>query len=57
VRGKCEPSLAEASGGTHFQFERLAYFYCDDRDSRPGTPVFHRTVTLKDAWKKAQKKK
>ena len=56
VRGKCEPSLGNATGGEHYQFERLAYFYCDDADSRPGAPVFHRTVTLKDAWKKAQKK-
>ncbi|MBL8729230.1 MAG: glutamine--tRNA ligase/YqeY domain fusion protein [Planctomycetes bacterium] len=55
VRGKCEPSLGEANGGEHYQFERLAYFYCDDRDSTAGAPVFHRTVTLKDAWKKAQK--
>jgi len=55
VRGKCEPSLGEAKGGEHYQFERLAYFYCDDRDSTAGAPVFHRTVTLKDAWKKAQK--
>ena len=56
VRGKLEPSCGEAKGGERFQFERLAYFYCDHRDSAPGAPVFHRTVTLKDAWKKAQQK-
>jgi glutaminyl-tRNA synthetase len=56
VRGKCEPSLGAATGGTFFQFERLAYFYCDHTDSQPGAPVFHRTVTLKDAYKKAQRK-
>ena len=56
VRAKLEPSLREAQGGERFQFERLAYFYCDHRDSVPGVPVFHRTVTLKDSWQKAQKK-
>ena len=55
-RGKLEPSLKEAKGGEFFQFERLAYFYCDHIDSKPFLPVFHRTVTLKDAWKKAQAK-
>ena len=54
---KLEPALGLAVGGEHYQFERLAYFYCDPKDSRPGAPVFHRTVTLKDAWQKAQKKK
>jgi glutaminyl-tRNA synthetase len=56
VRGKLEPSCEDAQGGERFQFERLAYFYCDPKDSRPGAPVFHRTVTLKDAWKKVQQK-
>jgi glutaminyl-tRNA synthetase len=46
---KIEPTLAEVSPGTRFQFERLGYF-CVDPDSRPGAPVFNRTVTLKDAW-------
>ena len=56
VWGKLEPACREARGGEHFQFERLAYFYCDHVDSQPNKPVFHRTVTLKDAWKKAQAK-
>ena len=46
---KIEPALAEAAPGTRFQFERLGYF-CVDPDSRPGAPVFNRTVTLKDTW-------
>jgi glutaminyl-tRNA synthetase len=46
---KIEPSLTEATAGSRFQFERLGYF-CMDPDSRPGAPVFNRTVTLKDAW-------
>ncbi|MBL9079350.1 MAG: glutamine--tRNA ligase/YqeY domain fusion protein [Planctomycetes bacterium] len=54
TQARCEPSLAAAAPGTHYQFERLAYFYVDHRDSRPGAPVFHRTVALKDAYKKAR---
>jgi glutaminyl-tRNA synthetase len=46
---KVEPSAGTAAPGTRFQFERLGYF-CVDPDSRPGAPVFNRTVTLKDAW-------
>ncbi len=40
--------------GARFQFERLGYF-CVDPDSKPGAPVFNRTVTLKDSWAKAEK--
>ena len=46
---KVEPALAVAEPGERFQFERLGYF-CVDPDSRSGTPVFNRTVTLKDSW-------
>ncbi len=52
---KVEPSLASAAAGTRYQFERLGYF-CVDRDSRPGRPVFNRTVALKDTWAKIEKK-
>jgi len=34
-----------------FQFERLGYF-CLDQESTQATPVFNRTVTLKDTWAK-----
>jgi glutaminyl-tRNA synthetase len=37
-----------------FQFERQGYF-CVDPDSRPGAPVFNRTVTLKDTWARISK--
>lgn len=47
-----EPSLAEAKPGEKFQFERVGYFCADIRDSKPGAPVFNRTVTLKDTWAK-----
>jgi glutaminyl-tRNA synthetase len=48
---RVEPALANAAPGARFQFERLGYF-CADPDSRPGAPVFNRTVTLKDSWAK-----
>ena len=43
---------ADAQPGDRFQFERIGYFYAEP-DSRPGAPVFNRTVTLKDSWKPA----
>ena len=45
-----EPCLAEAGPGDRFQFERQGYFCVDTRDSSPGTPVFNRTVSLRDSW-------
>jgi glutaminyl-tRNA synthetase len=53
---KLEPSLAAAAPGARVQFERLGYFCADSEDSRPGAPVFNRTVTLKDSWAKIEKK-
>ena len=50
-----EPSVATAQPGDRFEFERMGYF-CADSDSSDGMPVFNRTVTLKDAWVKAQVK-
>jgi len=47
---KLEPSVRDAAPMTRYQFERLGYF-CVDRESQPGMPVFNRTVTLKDSWK------
>jgi glutaminyl-tRNA synthetase len=35
------------------QFERLGYF-CVDPDSKPGAPVFNRTVSLRDTWAKIE---
>ncbi len=52
----CEPSLKNAPAGSRFQFERLGYFFTDPKDSKPGAPVFNRTVTLKDAWAKIAQK-
>lgn len=47
-----EPLLAETAPETHVQFERLGYFVADRRDHKAGTPVFNRTVTLRDNWAK-----
>jgi glutaminyl-tRNA synthetase len=52
---KLEPALANVSPMDRFQFERLGYF-CVDPDSAPGTPVFNRTVALKDTWAKIEKR-
>ncbi|MGA2355702.1 MAG: glutamine--tRNA ligase/YqeY domain fusion protein [Terriglobales bacterium] len=54
-QAKLEPSLANAAVGTRYQFERLGYFSVDP-DSRPGHLVFNRTVALKDAWAKIERK-
>ncbi len=57
VTGKLEPSLANAKAGDRHQFERLGYFCVDTKDSKPGKPIFNRTVTLADTWAKIEKKK
>ncbi len=49
-----EPALAEAAPEEHFQFERLGYFVADSVLSKPGAPVFNRTVTLRDSWAKLE---
>ncbi|MCX6545315.1 MAG: glutamine--tRNA ligase/YqeY domain fusion protein [Acidobacteria bacterium] len=49
LRCPVEPTLASASAGDRYQFERLGYFAVDP-DSTPGNLVFNRTVTLKDTW-------
>ena len=53
---KLEPGLANAGPGERFQFERLGYFCADAVDSKPGGPVFNRTVSLRDAWARQQRK-
>ena len=47
---RVEPSLAEAAPGSRYQFERQGYFCADSVDSKPGAPVFNRTVSLRDSW-------
>jgi glutaminyl-tRNA synthetase len=47
-----EPSVAADPPGSRYQFERLGYFVSDATDSRPGAPVYNRTVGLRDSWAK-----
>jgi glutaminyl-tRNA synthetase len=48
-----EPALGGETDDAAVQFERLGYF-CRDRESGPGRPVFNRTVGLRDSWAKTQ---
>ena len=50
-----EPALLNDSPEMRFQFLRKGYFY-QDITSTKDKLVFNRTVTLKDAWAKEQKK-
>ena len=52
---KIEPGVAGAPPLARYQFERLGYF-CVDKDATSERMVFNRTVTLKDAWAKIEKK-
>jgi glutaminyl-tRNA synthetase len=49
---KIEPGLAELAPLSHVQFERLGYFVTDEKDHTPASPIFNRTITLKDTWAK-----
>ena len=49
---KVEPAMAEAKPGQSFQFMRQGYFCADSVDSTPEHPVFNRSVSLKDGFKK-----
>ena len=55
TESKLEPSLSGAAPGTRYQFERMGYF-CIDKDSTREHLIINRTVTLKDAWAKIEKK-
>ncbi|MBE7058301.1 MAG: glutamine--tRNA ligase/YqeY domain fusion protein [Ruminococcaceae bacterium] len=46
-----EPYLADCDKNAHFQFLRNGFFSSDD-DHTKEKPVFNRTVSLKDSWKK-----
>lgn len=45
-----EPALNSYFPDTHFQFERIGFFY-QDFDSVKENIVYNRTATLKDGWK------
>ena len=46
-----EPCMKDVQVEDRFQFERHGYFVADQYDSKPGKPVFNRSVGLKDSWK------
>ncbi|WP_313210101.1 glutamine--tRNA ligase/YqeY domain fusion protein [Stenotrophomonas sp.] len=50
VTGYVEPAAATAAPEQSFQFERTGYFVADRRDHTAATPVFNRSVTLRDTW-------
>ncbi|NCO51576.1 MAG: glutamine--tRNA ligase/YqeY domain fusion protein [Deltaproteobacteria bacterium] len=47
-----EPDLLNACAGETFQFERVGYFCVDSQHSKPGQPVFNRTISLRDSNQK-----
>lgn len=53
TNAKLEPAAATGNTPGAVQFERLGYF-CPDKDSAPGKPVFNRTVGLRDSYAKAK---
>ena len=53
---RIEPSVAGATSGSTYQFERLGYFCVDPDSSQNETLVFNRTVSLRDTWSKIEKK-
>ncbi len=53
---KLERALADALPGQPIQFERVGYFVLDGAETTSGAPVFLRTVTLKDAWARMEKR-
>jgi glutaminyl-tRNA synthetase len=52
-----ENSLANASPGTTYQFERQGYFCVDPSPGEDGKLVFNRTIALRDSWAKLDQSK
>ena len=50
MMGFVEPAAADCTAETNYQFERQGYFAADRHDHTPGTPVYNRTVGLRDTW-------
>jgi len=49
--GYAEPSLARATPGQRYQFQRKGYFVVDSESTEEKT-IFNKTVALRDTWKK-----
>ncbi len=45
-----EPSLINATPEQIFQFEREGYFVADRVEHSEATPVFNKTIGLRDTW-------
>jgi glutaminyl-tRNA synthetase len=52
---RVEPSLAGATPGSRYQFERLGYFCVDTVDAAADGLVFNRTATLRDTWARIER--
>jgi glutaminyl-tRNA synthetase len=52
---RVEPALRNAVAGTRYQFERMGYFNVDP-GSTPETPIFNRTIGLRDTWAKIEQR-
>jgi glutaminyl-tRNA synthetase len=53
--GNVENSLADATPGITYQFERQGYFCVDPLPADDGKLVFNRTIALRDSWAKLEK--
>ncbi|WP_434777009.1 glutamine--tRNA ligase/YqeY domain fusion protein [Neisseria sp. Ec49-e6-T10] len=51
IQAWAEPIAGELAAETRYQFERLGYFVTDRYEHQKSSPVFNRTVSLKDNWK------
>jgi len=51
---KLESALKDAPPLQAYQFEREGYFCVDSKDSKPGTIVVNRIVSLRDSWAKIE---
>jgi glutaminyl-tRNA synthetase len=55
ITGYVEPRLRDAKPATHFQFERLGYFFTDPEEFSKDNFVINRTSTLRDSWARIKK--
>ncbi len=50
-----EPHILKAQAGDRFQFMRMGYFCCDEKDFTPENVVINKIVSLKDSFAKAMR--
>ncbi len=56
ANARLEPEIECVDNPLPYQFERLGYFISDP-DSSADTPLFNRTMTLRDSWAKIEQQK